>query len=589
MSEDNPNTPLKTKTPEITASSTEDQVVAGKQKPTKTGAGKTEWAPECLEIMASHGVNPEDCEIKSDDEEPPSSPLPLKIRLPPTSKGTTGSGSKHEREPSDDEEARKARKRLKKAEKKARRAAEAAAGQAEGQAPLPDTLEDEETPSSVRDSSEGPEPVQKKRGRPRKTKEDTNVITSSHSFSASVFVSIEQPPTMVRGRTHRGDKLVPQKARVEGPFTLTRSMKYEQFIDEIASWMQIDKENLRHDAMTWAFQKQKEPLPITNKEGFKIMREQVKSKGSSGTVIFIYHPICSKKPPRRAEAPSSRDEDDNRDADRVEDGSRWDKKASPQTQNNELSIEVSHLNLDDKLAPIVRELEERYPVGQCLQHDDIRCFSWPMRSETWHFHLTRDRLLVWANAINRKETGYDQAPIGRSFFQPKDRIKPSASEQASAAPSLPRGSFAVPQTPFSGWPLSTPGLFPPFQNLPSPFAPYGPFPPTTLQNFNYNNPSVPAWPFPQASFPQTPHTPSRNQVSSSPPDLKKWCSSHGLDEDDYRGLKKLGFRLGDSADTLSKLDTSVWDWAGIPPLRKHHILQACQADTPASNVFISSD
>ena len=43
--------------------------------------------------------------------------------------------------------------------------------------------------------------------------------------------------------------------------------------------------------MTWAFQRQKEPLPLSIEQGFKTMQEQVKAKGQSAMVVFVYHPI----------------------------------------------------------------------------------------------------------------------------------------------------------------------------------------------------------------------------------------------------------------------------------------------------------
>ena len=165
-------------------------------------------------------------------------------------------------------------------------------------------------------------PASKKRGRPPKTKDGSGTkITPSHSFDASVFVSIEQPPEMVRGKTHRSDKLVPKKPRVEGPFTLTKSMQWTQFLDEVAECMDIDKENIRLDGMTWAFQKQKEPLPLSTEQGFKTMREQIKAKGHSATVVFVYHPI-SKKAGHRL-----RDNEDNNEDNTVSLGEdRWGKK-----------------------------------------------------------------------------------------------------------------------------------------------------------------------------------------------------------------------------------------------------------------------
>lgn len=377
---------------------------------------------------------------------------------------------------------------------------------------------------------------------------------------------------MVRGRTHRSDKLVPKKPRVEGPFTLTKSMKWTQFLDEIAECMEIDKENIRLDGMTWAFQKQKEPLPLSTEQGFNTMREQVKAKAQSATVIFVYHPISKKKTGHRARSGLGDDEDED-DAvgvmNRGEDDSRWGKK----------------LNLDDKLAPILEQLKNLYPVGNCSDHPDIRCFNWPFRGETWHFELNQGRLSVWAHAILRKDVNYDKAPIGRSFFLPKDRLKVNAG--ASEAP-VRASNLNAPTSP---WQMS--GFLPPAQyghHSPYASASYYPFPPAS-PSFSYpsHQGMVPQWGFPNAP-PQTPTAKPTSQVGPLQPgtpqakssqDVQAWCFKYGLGDEECAGLSKLGFRIGQSHELLS-LEGSMWEWAGIPPLAKMRILAACDAEKAAA-------
>lgn len=72
-------------------------------------------------------------------------------------------------------------------------------------------------------------PAPRKRGRPRKPVEETPkaVVTPvSQPFKASIFIAIDKPPLLVRGKTHKTDRHVAQEPRVEGPFTLIRSMKW---------------------------------------------------------------------------------------------------------------------------------------------------------------------------------------------------------------------------------------------------------------------------------------------------------------------------------------------------------------------------
>ena len=94
---------------------------------------------------------------------------------------------------------------------------------------------------------EHPEPpAKRKRGRPRKLVEEKAVaVSGSQPFNTSVFVSVDNPPQLIHGKTHKTDKHVAQEPRVEGPFTLIRSMKWSDFLEEVAVWVGVDKENLR--------------------------------------------------------------------------------------------------------------------------------------------------------------------------------------------------------------------------------------------------------------------------------------------------------------------------------------------------------
>ena len=60
-----------------------------------------------------------------------------------------------------------------------------------------------------------------------------------------------------------------------------------------------------------------------------------------------------------------------------------------------------------------------------------------------------------------------------------------------------------------------------------------------------------------------------------PPSIREWCVKHGLGEEEYQGLVKLGFCVRDGLD---QLDDSSWRWANLGPLHKQCILAACLAD-----------
>ena len=59
--------------------------------------------------------------------------------------------------------------------------------------------------------------------------------------------------------------------------------------------------------------------------------------------------------------------------------------------------------------------------------------------------------------------------------------------------------------------------------------------------------------------------------------MKAWCDKHSLSQQDYKGLKKLGFCVAET-QALTSLELSTWVWAGIPPLRRARILEICAVE-----------
>lgn len=170
--------------------------------------------------------------------------------------------------------------------------------------------------------------VPKKRGRPLKSAEAKAQALAlkarpTSTLSATIFVSVAQPPELVHGKTAKQDKLMPQKPHVKGPFTLTKYTTWEQFVDEVAESVGVEKENMRVSSLTWGFQKQKDVLPLTNENGFQAMQEQIRGKNSSGTIVFVYHPIISRAPTQVHQV-----KDDDEEKKDVSSGTHWGKKVS---------------------------------------------------------------------------------------------------------------------------------------------------------------------------------------------------------------------------------------------------------------------
>jgi hypothetical protein len=116
-----------------------------------------------------------------------------------------------------------------------------------------------------------------------------------------------------------------------------------------------------------------------------------------------------------------------------------------------------------------------------------------------------------------------------------------------------------PGFPYGGMP-SSPGYPPLPWSYPSPMAAPG---------------SAPMQPMP-AMMPQlssstgTHHTPAP-APSTTQITVEEWCKKHNLGDDERQGLMKLGFRVGDKLDGLSK---DMWEWADLGPLHQQRILAA---------------
>jgi hypothetical protein len=153
------------------------------------------------------------------------------------------------------------------------------------------------------------EPAPKRpRGRPRKTSDVTRKDRDEKAglagkkaenlkeFSVVVYVEVAAPPKLHAGKTHRGDKMVPQAPQRCGPFSMFRKTKWSIFLENIAAVTGIDKENLLLPGMTWRMQGKKEQdgLPLQSRDAFKAMRGILKNKTrKESPVLLVHHPIVT--------------------------------------------------------------------------------------------------------------------------------------------------------------------------------------------------------------------------------------------------------------------------------------------------------
>lgn len=153
-------------------------------------------------------------------------------------------------------------------------------------------------------------------------------------------------------------------------------------------------------------------------------------------------------------------------------------------------------------------------------------------------------------------------------------LTPTRKSESQAQP-----AFAIPP---AGWP-STP-FYPvpqfagnPFSYPPNNCYPY-PVSPNPGPSFPFNTFPPSPWGFPASHSPtKSPKKINLNAPVSDDLNLKAWCEKHSLSQQDYEGLKKLGFCVGET-QALTSLELSTWVWAGIPPLRRARILEICAVE-----------
>ena len=137
------------------------------------------------------------------------------------------------------------------------------------------------------------------RGRPRKTSKDKKEEKRHEKeFSVVVYVEVAVPPKLHAGKTHKGDKMVPQAPRMCGPFSMFRRTKWSSFLENVVAVTRIDEENLLLPGMTWRMQGKREldALPLQSRDAFKAMRNILKDKArklKEKPVLLVHHPIVT--------------------------------------------------------------------------------------------------------------------------------------------------------------------------------------------------------------------------------------------------------------------------------------------------------
>ncbi|KAH7917676.1 hypothetical protein BV22DRAFT_1052268 [Leucogyrophana mollusca] len=315
-------------------------------------------------------------------------------------------------------------------------------------------------PTSTRCQKSSSAPA-KKRGRPPKPKPvpeaPVNPPPPETNFCVSIFVTVELPPRVIKGKTAQGDK----------------TEKREDFLSLLAGVVRTKPEYLAVNSMGWYWngKPKKTMLALSSNMGLQMMVKQIlASKTGDAGVIFVTMAMPQK--PKWESLPW---------LDNDLDDTCWDSECNK--ENEPKSRLGAKISVNRKIAPIVETLEGMYPVGNCRKHPEIRCFAHgPTKC---HFELDSNRLKVWALAIDREKTDYDRIPIGSSFFLPTDAIvakaepvtpnceNVAAPSEAGQYPMGPHMPFGHPYPPQYGHPPPPPPGFYQGYNQPM-MPPYSP-------------------------------------------------------------------------------------------------------------------
>ncbi|KAJ8463600.1 hypothetical protein ONZ51_g10148 [Trametes cubensis] len=402
------------------------------------------------------------------------------------------------------------------------------------------------------DDDEGDLPLSK---HPKTVKSSTiqNVkVTVLTKWSVLAYVEIEMPPKTVQKTPRSQKKLEQQEPQFSGPITITHMTTWPELLDMIAEAALTSKENLVVSSLSWKFAPSadrrshgpsaKTRLPMTSAVGYKaFVDEGVQGTRAACNFIFCMakprdpspdgahlsasalHPRATKKSNRLEPAAVLEDASDAGHESEPDDSnaSDDDNGAKPKKGKGKAKPKASKKQtLDQSLLPITTKLKEKHPVGRCAVHPGVRCYFYGKKG--WHFELDKNRLQVWAHAIDRGEDGvsYSKPPMGSIFFSEHHTLKvpramleaqrnghsnTSSSLQHPAASSYTAGPSTLPYTqgmmhpsspmppypfyyhsmpPPPSYPMMTPmPVYPPpygiphgYQPPPSPFRPDGPFP-----------------------------------------------------------------------------------------------------------------
>ncbi|KAG9008788.1 hypothetical protein FRB90_008749 [Tulasnella sp. 427] len=365
-------------------------------------------------------------------------------------------------------------------------------------------------------------------------------------------------------------------------FEVESLVAWPTVLDRIAAKLRTTVGCLRLDTFTWrpSQPKNAEARSLNSDEAWKICVKRLELKPKSAFIVIRMAP--PNPPPKQLS---------------------WAQNAGPSTSSTAatslLSESTASLPVtgeagnelpqslgatDALLTPIVQKLQQMYPKDACRDHPSHHCFLHAPTSR--HYAVEGLAAKAWASQIHFQSTDYYRLPNSVHFHPSK--ALPLAAPPSARPESTPAESQVIPQLPtvspanlfYPATPTAPLGHIPfmtPFTAF-NPFNIYG-FPPQTPL-LPHLNPSVSTAIHPSAStsvYQSPPAHRAPDGPLSSPPKgmtLRDWCTIFKLDDTQYGGLVKLGFKISMQLDGVAETD---WREAGFTLLGWKQTVSAAAA------------
>ncbi|KAF8576350.1 hypothetical protein K439DRAFT_1664659 [Ramaria rubella] len=394
-------------------------------------------------------------------------------------------------------------------------------------------------------------------------------------YMITAHINVKVPKMHSKGRPKIGFDVLPA-----GPAMFSITTAFHEFLLELARSTPCPREALVVQSLTWRPEKPKDApeRSLSSEHGYAALIAYAKERLSACTVY-----VTMSRPLDVPEMP-------------------WNTGAGSGTSSNihstypgsaielnglELQSSSQRMQLEERLQPVVKQLEQIHFIGCCTKHPKIRCYQ--NTADQLHYELDDTRLKVWATRIyNHKlksDAMYECPPVSNHFNYSTSLNKKEAFAHSTKNTTVPgeslKGAHASPPAPgASPW---VPTMFQNPAMLALASAMTNPMLNSTFNHFpfmSYTQPSMHTQPMagPQAfhTQPSEAHnTSSRDPNFTAPagpsPDtspisavrlsLDDWCKAYQVGQPQKSKLKGIGFVPGDKGIEL--IERKDWSQEGF--------------------------